>query len=350
MRVWRNVARWIWLVVPLVVAVVAYQHHDALVSAAGLLRRATLPWMLLGVATIAFLYLCRAIVYAVPLRLMGYAAPLPFLWGTAVTATSVHQLLPAGGATGYAFLTYAMYQRGVSGGEASLVALVDTLSYAAALASLVVASLIFLTITGSLHVHGMGAVMALGVAVLTVAGWLYYQQRDQRRFVAAVLRLKARLAARLGRDWPDGPVREFLGEYYRGKRLITRRPAAFAGMLGLQYVAVGCDAAALYAAFLALGSRPRLWIVLMGFVVAMAGVSIVSVPGGGGGFETLMSAFFTTQGIPASEGIAAAVLYRILAFWLPVAVSLLVLLRLRRRRKAIRPEERSHARPARARP
>jgi uncharacterized protein (TIRG00374 family) len=196
----------------------------------------------------------------------------------------------------------------------------------------------------------VGAVMLVGVAILVFAGWVYRQQRDHPRFVARVLRVKSRLARWLGRDWPDAPVRQFLDEYYRGKAIIGRRPAAFAGMLGLQYLAVGCDAAALYASFLALGTRPAPWVVVMGFVIAMAGVSVVSVPAGGGGFETLMSAVFAAQGVPPSKAIAAAVLYRVLAFWLPVAISLLVILRLRRRRTAIRSEGGRHARRARARP
>jgi hypothetical protein len=49
-------------------------------------------------------------------------------------------------------------------------------------------------------------------------------------------------------------VRAFLDDYFRGKTLVARRRRAFAWMIGFQYVAVACDAAALYAAFLALGA------------------------------------------------------------------------------------------------
>jgi uncharacterized membrane protein YbhN (UPF0104 family) len=45
-----------------------------------------------------------------------------------------------------------------------------------------------------------------------------------------------------------------------------------------------------------------------------------------------MSSFFATHGIGAATGIAAALLYRAAAFWLPVLASLVVLWRLRRRR------------------
>lgn len=345
-RPWRRARRWLWAAVPLAVAGVAYAHRDALVRAAGLIGEAELWWLGAGALAIGLLYVCRGAVYGVPLRLFGYAAPLSFLWGTALTATAIHQLIPTAGASGYGFLTYAMYQRGVSAGEASLVALIDTLSYAAAVATLAAASLVYLGLGGSLHVRALGVFFGLGLAIVALAAWVYYLQRDERRFVPLVLRLKHRAAGWLRREWPDEPLRHFLHEYYQGKRVIGRRRDAFYRMMALQYLSVACDAAALYAAFLALGLAPRPWTVLMGLVVAMSGVSFVGVPGGGGGFETIMSAFFASQGVPAAQAIAGAVLYRVVAFWLPVAISLVVLLRLRRRHREIHREKGGHGRVA----
>ncbi len=340
-RVWRYARRWLWVAVPLIMAWVGYAHRDALIKAAHLIGGAALWWLAIGAVAIGLLYLCRAAVYSIPLRLFGYEASLPFLWGTALTATAMHQLIPTGGASGYAFLTYAMYQRGVSAGEASLVAMVDTLSYAAAVATLVVASLVYLGLGGTLYVRSLALFFGLGLVVVAVAGGLFYLQRDERRFVPLVLRLARRVAAWLHREWSDEPLRDFLDEYYRGKRIISRRRRAFYQMMGLQYLSIACDAGALYAAFLALGLTPSPWTVLMGFVVAMSGVSFIGVPGGGGGFEALMSAFFASRGVPAAQAIAAAVLYRVVAFWLPVLVSLVVLFRLRKRQREVRREGRA---------
>jgi uncharacterized protein (TIRG00374 family) len=344
-RAWRYARRWLWVAIPLVVAWVGFTHRDALVQAAHLIGRAQLWWLGVGALAIGLLYVCRAAVYGIPLRLFGYEAPLPFLWGTGLTATAMHQLVPTGGASGYAFLTYAMYQRGVSAGEASLVAMVDTLSYAAAVASLVVASLVYLGLGGALYVRSLGLLFGVGLVIVGVAAWIFYLQRDQRRFVPLVLRLERRAAAWLHRDWPDAPVRRFLDEYYRGKRIIGRRRRAFYQMMALQYLGVACDAGALYAAFLALGVVPHPWTVLMGFVVAMSGVSFIGVPGGGGGFEALMSAFFSSRGVPEAQAIAATVLYRVVAFWLPVLVSLVVLFRLRKRQREVRREAPAMERP-----
>jgi len=217
-----------------------------------------------------------------------------------------------------------------------LIALIDTLSYAVAAAALVVASLLYLATGGGLDAPPVPLTLAPGLLAVALAGWVYHLQGDQARFTRLAVGLKDRLAALLGREWSDAPIRRFLDEYYAGKAVIRRRPGAFYRMVGLQFLAVGCDAAALYMAFLALGLAPRIWVVLTGFVVSMAALAIVGVPGGGGGsFEMVMSLFFARHGLAPAQGIAAAILYRFVAFWLPALVSLVVLLRLRTRRTEV---------------
>ncbi len=332
-----GLGRALWALVPLAVAVVAFRNRESLVAATRLLRAAAFWWLIPGAIAIGAVYLCRATVYGVPLRLLGYRFPRRLLWSLALVATTLHQLVPTAGASGYAFLTYALHQRGVSAGQASLIALIDTLSYAVAAGTLVLVSLGFIaTGESGLGPGRVGFALIPGLAVVALALWLYWLQRDARRFVPLVLRLKDRLARLLGRRWPDEPVREFLGEYYRGKAVIRRHPRAFYLMVGLQYLAVAADSAALYTAFLTLGTAPSVWVTFMGFVVAMAGVAVLAVPGGGGGFEVIMSAVFVSRGIEPAQAIAATVLYRVLAFWLPALVSLGLLLRFRRRRAEVR--------------
>lgn len=343
-----------WVAVPAAVAVVAYRHRHDLVRAGELILRAR-PLLLLGaLGAIALLYACRGTVYGIPLRLLGFRPGRVFLWSAALGATTLHQLIPTGGASGYAFLTWAMQQRGVPAGQASLVAIIDTLSYAVAVGTLVAATLAYLFIGGKLGGAGFGGLVAMGVPLVALVAWLYVLQRDQRRFTARIVRLKDRLARLLGREWPDKPVTDVLEDYYRGRTVIGRRPVAFAKMIALQYVAVGCDATALYLAFGALDLAPSFWTVVMGFVVAMSGVAFLAVPGGGGGFELIMSTFFAGHGLSPADAIAATLLYRAVAFWAPVVATLVLLLRLRRRHNDIRGgttrRSTTGARPARVRP
>jgi len=57
-----------------------------------------------------------------------------------------------------------------------------------------------------------------------------------------------------------------------------------------------------------------------------------------------MSVFFTRHGLEPATAIAAYILYRLAAFWIPVVVSLFMLLRLRRPTRDVRVSERSRQR------
>lgn len=293
---------------------------------------------------IAGVYVCRSRVYAIPLRLLGYSFSWRLLLGISLVATTIHQLVPVAGATGYIFLTWAFARQGASAARASLVAVIDTLSYAAAVGTLVVLSLVYLATSARVKWLGLVGGLTPGIVLFLLAVWVYRLQRNQRRFTALVLRAKTRVARWFARDgWPDEPVREFLEQYYEAKTIIARRRRAFLEMVAWQYVSVGCDILAVYLCFLGLGLMPRPGIVVMGFVLAMSGLALMAVPAGGGSFETIMAAFYSSHGIAASESIAVAILYRVVAFWVPVLVTAAIVLWIARsrRRRIRRPSSRS---------
>lgn len=327
-----------WLGVLAGVGYLASVHRKDLAVAGALLLGADRRWLLPAGLAIVGVYLCRSTVYSIPLRLLGYAFNRRMLLGIALVATTIHQLAPAGGATGYVFLTWAFARQGVSAGRASLVAMIDTLSYAVAVASLVVLSLLYLVTSAHARWLGLAGGLVPGLGLAGVAVWIYWLQRNQRRFTALVLRLKDRLAGWLGRPrWPDAPIRAFLDQYYEAKTVIARRRRAFVWMVGWQYLSVICDVTAVYMAFLALGLHPPPGVVVMGFVLAMSGLALMAVPAGGGSFEAIMAAFYSSQGIEPAQSIAAAILYRVVAFWGPVLVTAAIVLWIARsRRRGIR--------------
>jgi uncharacterized protein (TIRG00374 family) len=332
---WGRRLRWIFLLVVLAaVGVVALRNRQQLDDAIRLIGRASPYFLLAAVASIGGVYLSRGSAYKVALNVMGYDLGRSFLARTALVATSVHQLIPTAGASGYAFLAYAFHQRGIPAGRASIVALLDSLSYAFSLGSLTIFVVAHLASGGSLSGASVGFGLVPAFGLLSIAGALYYLQRDHDRMLRVALRCKESLGRLLRRSWPDDPLRRFLHDYYEGKRVILENRRCFLRMMAFQYATIVFDVVALYLVFVALGLAPNLWTVFVGLVVAMVGMSVIAVPAGGGSFEVVMSSFFAMHGIGAANGIAAALLYRVAAFWLPVLGSLLVIWRLRRRRVA----------------
>src|SRR5262245_9846131 len=328
---WRRTARWaLWALVFAAVGTVAWRNRESLQEVPGHIARASGPWLLAALGAVALLYLLRAAVYRIPLRLMGYSVPWPVLWGAAVLSSAVNQLLPTGGASTYAVLTWALTRRGVRGGQASLVALIDTLSYALATATLVIGALCWAGAAGALRGPALILGFAPGSALVAVGVWIYWLQRKRARFVRHVLRLERWLTQRFGVRSRARQIRAFLDDFYQGKAVLARHPGAFVWMIALQYLVVVADTGILYFTFLALGVAAPLSLVFLGFVVAMAAGTVVSAPAGGGSFEVVMSAFFIRQGLGRTDAITAAMLFRVVSFWVPLVASGLLVLGFRR--------------------
>ncbi len=167
----------LWLAIPLVAGLVAYRHRRPLLEGLALLPQARGGWLALGAVMVGIVYLARAHVYRVPLRVLDYTVRARFLFAIAMVATTVHQLIPTAGASGYAFLTFALHRQGVASGQASLVALIDTVSYAVAMATLVGGSLLYLLawVHVPTPVLRAGILPALGIVALAV--FVYVAQR-----------------------------------------------------------------------------------------------------------------------------------------------------------------------------
>lgn len=344
---WYRLARWtLWALVFAAVGAVAWWNREVLQDVPGHIARASGPWLLAALGAVALLYLLRAAVYRIPLRLLGYSVRWPFLWGAAVIASAINQLFPTGGASTYAVLAWALTRRGVRGGQASLVALIDTLSYALATATLVIGALLWLGVAGTLRGPTLLLGFAPGVALVALGVWVYWLQRKRERFIRLALRLERRVTSLLGTRARGPAVRAFLDDFYEGKAVLGRHPGAFVWMIALQYLVVVADAGALYFTFLALGIAAPVSVVFLGFVVAMAAGTIINAPAGGGSFEVVMSAFFVQQGIGTADAIAAAMVFRVVSFWAPLAASGFLILGFRRLKKDVRRTVRDHATPA----
>jgi uncharacterized protein (TIRG00374 family) len=323
--------RWaylLWLPVPALVGLIAYRHQAALVPALQVLSQVSVWWLGLSVAGIAAVYLCRATLFAIPLRLLGYSLPRFFLWSTALVATSIHQAIPSVGMSGYAVLTYSFHRRGIRLAQASLVVCLDALSNLAVFATVVLGGFAYAAMARARPGNSMllGFLMvAVAAAVLgLLAAYVYRLQRDERGFTERVLRLKQGVGSLLRRSWPDEPVVRFLRGYYQGKAAIRANRGVFSRMLGLQCLAVCCDLGALYASFLAIGLTLPVWVLLMGLMASTAGLVMSGAPGGGGSFEAIMTAFLVGHGVGKVDAIAGVIVYRFVAFWLPLSASALL--------------------------
>jgi uncharacterized membrane protein YbhN (UPF0104 family) len=106
---------------------------------------------------------------------------------------------------------------------------------------------------------------------------------------------------------------------------------------------LGCDIAALGAAFAAGGHAIPIDVLVLGYIIGYI-ANMLPVPGGFGILEAGLAGTLILYGAPASQAAAAVVVYHAIAFWVPSLGGLIGYARLRRRltttRTGSRPLER----------
>jgi len=93
---------------------------------------------------------------------------------------------------------------------------------------------------------------------------------------------------------------------------------------------LGCDIAALGAAFAAAGHAIPVDVLVLGYIIGYI-ANMLPVPGGFGILEAGLAGTLILYGAPATQAAAAAVVYHAIAFWVPSLGGLIGYARLRRR-------------------
>jgi uncharacterized protein (TIRG00374 family) len=105
----------------------------------------------------------------------------------------------------------------------------------------------------------------------------------------------------------------------------TRAGLAILGAVGFWAANIGI----LWASFKALGIAIPFGVVVMGFFIGMAANLIPFVPAGVGAVDAGMIGTFVLFGFPEAEVFAAILIYRLVAFWLPIPPGVLAFFQLR---------------------
>jgi len=167
-----------------------------------------------------------------------------------------------------------------------------------------------------------GLVMLIGLAIALVPSDI---ERRMKRLSAS--RPKMKLLAKLV------TVPATLAEGVRvALRLVAHPSRAGLAVLG----AVGFWAAnigILWASFKAFGIAVPFGVVVMGFFIGMAANLIPFVPAGVGAVDAGMIGTFVLFGLPETEVFAAILIYRLVAFWLPIPPGVVAFFQLRTRVK-----------------
>ncbi len=289
-------------------------------EAFGLLDQAKPGWLGVAFVVIGLSYLVSSQVFHVVLHSLGYRMSLLRLWATALVAIVISQSLPAGGVGSYAFLMSNFTRRGVSPGEAALLASFETLSYAVAMLIVFSFSLFFLAAHDL--VTGRASYIAALVGLCLIGAAIFLLTRRATTLRHWLISLKNGLARLLGQQWGDAWINRIITDIDRGRGLFVSRRRDVILLVFIQLIALSGHSLAMLLVLYSLGVQTSLPAVLAAFGVALITSTFNVLPGGGGTVEAALVAVLTQVGIgPAA--VPAAIIFRLFNFWLlaPVAAA-----------------------------
>jgi uncharacterized protein (TIRG00374 family) len=281
-------------------------------------------------AALVFVSECLAVASGWELLRIGLHTTEWFPVATAqLTGNAVGRLLPGGGATAAAFSAGMLRRAGVDTGEAVSAFTASTLLQLGTTFALPILALPAI-LGGAAVNHSLRLAAYLGIALfgLLVAGIsvAFASDRPLTLLGRAIERV---LNATVRRRRPvKGVAGELLGnrDFIRST-LGGRRRAAIAAAAGTTLF----DYFALLAALRAVGAEPQPSLVLLAYAAGEVLALIPFTPGGLGFVEAGLVGTLALAGVPSQDALAATLLYRIFAYWLPLPAGGIAYLLFRRR-------------------
>lgn len=254
------------------------------------------------------------------------------LFRIAFASATISYLFSAGGVSGMTLRLYFLRRQGIRTHTTLIISLVSTMLNNVVLLLFVVAGFGQLLFHGSLNLLQellSGLIVSLSALLVASAFIGLYS----RRVLDLVLTGGIRLVRRLARLLPSVPalrratqekLQAFRQEFHEATALITSHRRKIAVPFLYLLVDWAAAAAVLYLCFRATGYPIPLGALAAGFAVGVFIFLVSVVPGGLGIMEVSMAGLYVSLGVPLEVALVALLAYRVIYYFLPFGLGLVV--------------------------
>jgi uncharacterized protein (TIRG00374 family) len=300
------------------------------------LQQAKTEFVILAVIAESLRYLTVALYTQKLLHFLGHHIGLwPFV-ELMFAGGAANRIVSAGGTAGI-YVRYRFFDRhGLSLGSLIIVLTLQNLMTALILLITFFLGILYLLthrLIGTTQLLVAASMLFLMSSLALSCILLYRDPRQLKRFLASLAKLI------------DVPVRKItkrsiynakelvlgVNNLYRAIEVAQTKPLETGKALAYGVMTLFADILSLFFVFHALGFAIRLDVLVVGYIITNYVVSLLLMPEGIGITELSLSAVYTSLGVPSGTVVVATLLFRFIAFWVPIGVGLLAMWDLRRK-------------------
>jgi len=283
-----------------------------------LLRTASWDWFVLAVVIQFLSYLC--------LTGLNYLLLQPFqgkisFWRMLAILPSIAFIevaLPSGGASGVVLRARLLGRRGYTVESSTFTSILEAVYLSVFMVAISLSGLWYLVRRGELNEGQLVILAVTTIAVLVAVTLIYWAGREReggKALAGRFLRQWNRLMARLHRPLYElENLNARLDSFYDDlTQLGQTRPWPFLMTAGGRVI---LDIASLGACFAIFHYRIPLGILLTGYGLTLLLSGLSALPGGLGLADLSLAVIYSLLGAPGAVAVAAALFYRLIAFWL----------------------------------
>jgi len=248
---------------------------------------------------------------------------LPLVFGTFFMNT----IAPSLNVAGMTLVVDDAHRRGIAPGKASSAAILMQMSIESGFVTIMLIGFSVLAATGNLDPLWflLGLVVILMVAIMgSVLVIGHKRPKTLIRMLRPIERLVNKVLVKLKRKPMDSWVDKTADSFGEAAGLIAQRPLRAARVFGCSILASTCELACFCLVGVSFGiDIPQT--LICGYVLATLFAMISITPQGVGVVEAVVLVLFTSYGVSSAAGMATALVYRCLVFWMPFLIGAILI-------------------------
>jgi uncharacterized protein (TIRG00374 family) len=302
-----------------------------------LLGQADRSLVLVALLLTAVSYGCLSYSFAAVSRIFGVRMSRRDLFELGFISYALSHLVASGGTAGYSLRVLLIKRRSLPVRDVLAASLFHSMLNNLLLFILVPVGLVYLLTNHPLPRNtaiGIGAIAGMLLFLIVLVAAVFFVGP----FRAAVLGMVGVGWRKVTRRSIERQLKDLDSTLRRGEAAVRHQPTILVSPLVLVVADWASAVAVLGLCFGALGNPPELGVLLTGFSIGIVTGLLSMVPGGLGVQEGSMTALYTLLGVPFEQAALAAVLFRVVYYFIPFLVSLGFYRRLLRGESELAPE------------